>query len=282
MLFLWLKPLKPGCNMKAKALFSFEFFPALQNTDSSFQKITRDEGVAVRVLNQYLLMLVFSFIYGVVMGSYHSLAQAVVSGLKVSVLFSLVIVICFPAFFIIQFILGSKLKLHQMISIILSGFVLTSAIMVSFAPIVVFFLLTGSNYYFLQLLHIAIFLLSGFFGMRTVIEALKFSCEKKSIYPQIGVAVFRFWVVIMAFVGIQLAWNLRPFLGDRGEPFQFFRTYEGNFYTAVIYSARQLLYEHEPEWGDNKKNDDPTAGQQTSPRDYQDPDSLMEQLYGGE
>ena len=70
--------------------------------------------------------------------------------------------------------------------------------------------------------------------MNTIIQALKYSCEKKNIYPQTGVVVFRFWVVILAFVGIQLAWNFRPFLGDRGQPFELFRDYEGNFYTAVI------------------------------------------------
>jgi len=268
--------------MKVKNLFSFEFFPALQNTDSFLEKITRDENIAARIFNQYFLLTVFSFIYGIVMGSYHSVVQALVSGAKVAVLFSLVLLICFPAFFIIQYILGSRLKLDQMISIILSGFVLTSAIMVSFAPIVVFFLLTGSNYYFLQLLHIAVFLLSGFFGMRIIIDALKFSCEKKSVYPQIGVAVFRFWVVIIAFVGIQLAWNLRPFLGDRGRPFELFREYEGNFYTALVYSTKQLLYEHEPAWQDQMKTDTTSVDRRAPADDHSQPDSLLHQLYGGD
>jgi len=222
-------------------IFSFEFFPTLHNKEEFFKKITETSGGGRRILGQYLLICIFSFCYGVVMGCYHSFAQAMAAGAKVTVLFTLALLICFPAFYIIQFILGSKLKLKPMISIILSGFVLTTAIMVSFAPIVVIFLLTGSNYYFLQLLHIAIFILSGIFGMLTVIEALKYSCEAKSIYPQTGVVVFRFWVVILAFVGIQLAWNFRPFLGDRGQPFELFREYEGNFYTALIYSGEQLI-----------------------------------------
>lgn len=268
--------------MSVKNLLSFDFFPALQNTDSFFEKITRDEGALARIANQYFLLLLFTFVYGVVMGSYHSSTQALVSGFKVAVLFSLVILICFPAFFIIQYILGSKLKLHQMISIILSGFVLTSAIMVAFTPIVVLFLLTGSNYYFLQLMHIAIVILSGFFGMRTIIDALKFSCEKRSVYPQIGVAVFRFWVVIMAFVGIQLAWNLRPFLGDRGQPFALFRSYEGNFYTALIYSAKQLLYEHEPEWQQESEKKAAPADQQAPAEEPVEPDSVVQYLYEGD
>jgi hypothetical protein len=74
-----------------------------------------------------------------------------------------------------------------------------------------------------------------------MIEALKFACEKKNTYPQIGVMVFRIWIIILAFVGIQLSWNLRPFLCEKNEEFKLFRKYEGNFYTAIIYSVQQLV-----------------------------------------
>jgi hypothetical protein len=267
--------------MGIRTLVSFQFFPTLQNREEYFEKITEDAGAPARILNQYFLLCFFSFLYGVVMGSYHSLSQAIASGVKVSFLFSLVLLICFPAFFIVQFILGSKLRLQQMVSIILAGFVLATSIMVSFAPIAVFFLLTGGNYYFQQLLHIAIFILSGFFGMKTIIDALKYSCEKKNVYPQTGVVVFRFWVVIMAFVGIQLAWNLRPFLGDRGQPFELFREYEGNFYTALVYSGSQLM---NPPALDDGTNDTTTTGESnrrtTSSSTH--PDSLFEHLLGDE
>lgn len=227
--------------MGLKSIFSFEYFPSLQNTEAFFEKIFDSKGIGKKIFNQLFLLFLFAFFYGIVMGAYHSPLQSIASGVKVSVLFVLALVICFPAFFIVQYILGSMLKLHQMISIILSGFIMMVSIMLSFAPIVIIFLLTGSNYYFLQLLHIGIFIFSGIFGMNTVIQALKYSCEKKNIYPQTGVVVFRFWVVIIAFVGIQLSWNFRPFLGDRGQPFELFRDYEGNFYTALIYSVDQLI-----------------------------------------
>lgn len=227
--------------MEKKRLFLSQLFPTLQNKDEFYQRLIDEKEPVKKILASYFLMVVMSFLYGIVMGSYHSLAQAISAGIKVPVLFSIVLLICFPAFFIIQFILGSKLKLNQMISIILTGFVLSTAIMVSFTPIVVFFLLTGGNYYFLQLLHIAIIILAGIFGMKTIIDALRYSCEQQSIYPKIGVDVFKFWVVILVFVGIQMAWNLRPFLGDRGKPFKLFREYEGNFYAALIYSVDQLI-----------------------------------------
>jgi hypothetical protein len=222
-------------------LISTEYFPSFQDSEDFYQKITHEEGAGGRVLRQLLLSSLLAFLYGIVMGSYHGVAQALAAGVKLSILFALALLICFPALFIIQTILGSKLRLLPMISVILSGFVLAAAVMVSFTPIVIIFLLTGSNYYFLQLLHIAIVAISGAFGMKTVIDALKYACEQRRVYPQTGVVVFRFWLVILAFVGIQLAWNFRPFLGDRGQPFQLFREYEGNFYTAVIYSVGQLV-----------------------------------------
>jgi hypothetical protein len=192
------------------------------------------------ILYQIVVICAFAFVYGIVMGSFHSPLQSLSSGVKVVALFLSTLLICFPSFYIVQLILGSRMNLQQMITILLAGFVMVSAVALSFAPIVVFFLLTGDNYHFLQLLHVGIFIFSGFFGMKFIVQALKYACDKKGIYPQTGVTVFRIWIVILAFVGIQLAWNLRPFLGDSGEGFKLFRKYEGNFYTAIIYSFEQL------------------------------------------
>ncbi len=260
-------------------LFSLSYFPVVQNREEFQQKLIESDGAGKRIASQYLLMTIFSFAYGVIMGAYNSVIQAGVAGIKVVVVFTLVLVICFPAFFIIQLILGSKLKIHQMISIILAGFMLTAAIMMSFIPIVVFFLLTGGNYYFIQLLHIGVFVFSGIFGMKTIVDALKYSCEKKNIYPRTGVVVFRFWIVIIAFVGVQLAWNLRPFMGDRNEPFKLFRKYEGNFYTALVYSVEQLASHKQP--GQSETSDMTTNSQKTGPVQVADSlaaDSLLNEL----
>lgn len=217
-----------------------EVFKIFQNTESYFEERTKDHSRRL-ILNQLLIICVFTFIYGIVMGSYHGFLQSVVAGFKVTFLFFSAILICFPSFYVIQQVLGSKMTLKQMIFIILSGFVLTSAIAISFSPIVILFQVTGGNYHFLQLLHVAIFIFSGVFGMKLMVDALKFACEKKDIYPHIGVNVFKIWMIILAFVGIQIAWNLRPFLCNKTEEFKLFRKYEGNFYTAIIYSVQQLV-----------------------------------------
>ena len=227
--------------MAAERFNLIDILPTLQNTEEYYERLVGEISIASRIIRLSLIFLGCTFLYGLIMGSTTGLLQALSAGVKVPVLFAVSFFICFPAFFLLQFILGSRLKLSQMVLIVLAGFVLTGAIMISFSPIIVLFMLTGGNYHFLQLLHVAVFVLSGLFGMKSVLDALKFSCDRKNVYPRTGVVVFRFWVVILAFVGIQLAWNLRPFLAQKEEPFVLFRKYEGNFYAAVLYSIDQLL-----------------------------------------
>jgi hypothetical protein len=217
-----------------------EVFQIFQKKEAFFEEIQKTKSIRL-ILIQLLIICLFAFLYGVVMGSYHSLTQSLVAGLKVVILFLSTVILCFPSFFIIQQVLGSKMNFWQMTMIVLSGVMLTATIALSFAPIVIVFQVTGGNYHFLQLLHVAIFIFAGIFGMKLMVDALKYACDQKNIYPQVGVTVFRIWVIILAFVGIQLAWNLRPFLCEKNEEFKWFRKYEGNFYTAVIYSVEQLV-----------------------------------------
>ncbi|MBL4735692.1 MAG: hypothetical protein JKY18_10240 [Flavobacteriales bacterium] len=243
----------------------FQAFKMFQDKDAFFDDLSRKDSNNL-IINQVLIICGFAFLYGLVMGSYHGVQQSLTAGIKVVLLFLSTIIICFPSFYIIQMTLGSRLNFRQMITIILAGFVLTTIITLSFAPVVLFFHLTGNNYYFLQLLHVTIFLFAGFFGMNLIVDALKHACEKKDVYPKIGITVFRVWVVILAFVGVQLAWNLRPFLSDKGEDFKLFRNYEGNFYTAVIYSIERLV--------DNKASD----SQETEPAEQPAQDDQAEEV----
>ncbi|MEM1098538.1 MAG: hypothetical protein AAGH92_07075 [Planctomycetota bacterium] len=54
-------------------------------------------------------------------------------------------------------------------------------------------------------------------------------------------AVFRVWIVVFAFVGVQMSWVLRPFIGSPDLPFAWFRAREGNFFTAVFRALQNLL-----------------------------------------
>jgi hypothetical protein len=200
-----------------------------------------------------LFILLFTFIYGVVMGSYNGFQQSMITGIKIPCLIFLSLIVCFPALFVIQYMIGSTMTLYQMANIILAGFFVFSTISLSFAPIVVFFMITGDNYAFLKLLHVAIFTFSGIFAIKSIIEGLTFSCEKKNIYPKLGMKIFKIWVVILAFVSSQLAWNLRPFVGSHDLPLELFRHRQSNFYVAVIQSVADLFEPEKNPAGDKQE-----------------------------
>ena len=120
--------------MGQNKLFAFDLFKEYHDKDKFFGKITSDENVLGNLLGHYMLLVLLSGVYGIVMGSYNGLKQAISSGVKVPVFFSLVILICFPVFFIVQFVLGSRLGFRQMLKIILSGFVKSMSIRVPPPP----------------------------------------------------------------------------------------------------------------------------------------------------
>ena len=53
--------------------------------------------------------------------------------------------------------------------------------------------------------------------------------------------VVRFWTLLYAFVGSQMAWTLRPFIGAPSMKFELFRQLGGNFYSNVLVSLGELL-----------------------------------------
>lgn len=220
-------------------LLAFEIF---QQRDHYLEKVSNDEYPTSIIKGQVLLIFAGALIYGLIMGSYNGPMQSFSSGVKLVGLIFLTIAICFPSFYIVQLLLGSKIKLRQLIILLLGGFVMLTTILVAFAPIALFFQLSNSPYSFLQLLHFFVFIFAGIWSMRTVVETLKIACEKKNIYPKIGITIFRIWIFILAFVGIQLSWNLRPFIGSRMMIFEWFRSEtQSNIYATLIGAIGRLL-----------------------------------------
>lgn len=212
-------------------------FKAFQRSDEYFEILSDPENSRKYIFRQLLYIVLFSFLYGIIMGSYNGVLQSIVTGIKIPGLILLSLLICFPALYVVQSKIGSTMTIYQMANIIFAGFFVFSTIALSFAPIVIFFMITSDSYAFLKLLHVGIFAFSGVFAVKTIINGLKFSCEKKNIYPKLGMTIFKIWVFILAFVSSQLAWNLRPFVGSRDLSFELFRKHEGNFYVAVIQSV---------------------------------------------
>ena len=214
----------------------------LTDRDRFFGEVAEGERLRSKLAHALWTLVGLSALYGAAAGAYAGPAQAVSAALKLPFLFLGTLAICFPGFFVIQVLVGSRLRLAQVLTLVLGALSLSAILLAAVVPITLFFLFTGANYYFLILLHVLIVLGAGLLGMVVLHDGLAFACEKRGIYPKKAMTIMKAWAVLFAFVGIQMAWNLQPFVGDRGQPFQLFRRNEGNFYTAIVYSLERLAH----------------------------------------
>jgi hypothetical protein len=244
-----------------------EFLSALlSNRELFFEEVVDGIALGKKLVYSTLTVVGLAGFFGLVAGAYSGPAQAISAGIKLPLLFFATFVICFPAFFVVQVLVGSRLRLPQVVVLVFGALALTSILLAAFVPIIGFFLISGANYYFQHLLNIAIAGIAGLFGMYALHEGLAVVCDKRGVYPKKALTIMRAWAVLFAFVGVQLAWNLRPFLGDRNQPFQVLGKYQGNFYAAVIYAVNQLFTGEKPLAGPAPGRDSVPASHWLVPR----------------
>ena len=213
----------------------------LSDRERFFEEVVDGVALGSKLRDAVVTIITLSGFFGLVAGAYSGPAQAVSAAIKLPFLFFATFAVCFPAFFVVQVLVGSRLRLVQVAVLVFGALALTCVLLAAFVPITAFFLVTGANYYFQHLLNIVLAGVAGLFGMYALHEGLSVVCEKRGVYPRKALTIMRAWALLFGFVGIQLAWTLRPFLGDRNEPFRVFGTYRGNFYAAIIYAVNQLM-----------------------------------------
>src|SRR5512146_3589191 len=200
----------------------------LSNRDQFFEEVVDGTGLGRKLLYATLTIVGLAGFFGLVAGAYSGAFQAISAAIKLPVLFFATFLICFPAFYVVQVLVGSRLRLAQIVVLVFGALSLTSILLAAFVPVIAFFLLTGANYYFQHLLNIAIAGIAGAYGMYALHEGLAVVCDKRGVYPRKALTIMRAWALLFAFVGVQLAWNLRPFLGDRNRPLRVFGNCQGN------------------------------------------------------
>ena len=231
----------------------------LSDRERFFTEVAECDRLGSKLMYALWTLLGLCALYGAAAGAYAGAAQALSAAIKLPLLFLGTLAICFPGFFVVQVLVGSRLRLPQVLALVLAALSLSAIVLAAVVPITAFFLLTGADYYFLTLLHVVIVLGAGLVGMAVLHEGLAFACEKRGVYPRKAMTIMKVWAVLFAFVGIQMAWNLQPFVGDRGRPFELFRHNEGNFYTAIVYSLGRLAH------GEGR----PVSGAPVAPQRYE-------------
>ncbi|MCX7719046.1 MAG: hypothetical protein N2111_11695 [Candidatus Sumerlaeaceae bacterium] len=213
-------------------------------------RLDRDLWRISRIL--FGVSVVMAALYGAIMGATNLLqgspmmlgpkvALIGIVALKVPVLFLLTLLIVLPPVYVSNTFAGARLSFRQMLALVLCSLAITTTALASMATVALFFSLTSRSYDFLKLLHVAFFVYAGLVGigyLRRCVDSLGASVSRA--VPR---GLFVLWLLLYMFVGTQLAWVLRPFVGSPNEPFQVFRPRTGSFIESVARSVRRVISE---------------------------------------
>jgi hypothetical protein len=210
-------------------------------------------------------------IYGAIIGSQHSLKQALSSSVKLPLLFLLTAVVCIPTLFILSSFLGSRRTLLQYFALLSAGSAVMGVALVGFAPITLFFIVTTHNYQFFKILNVVFFAVSGLLGVLFFKRMYIQLCDDGTPAMKTRQLLLQFWLLLFAFVGTQLAWTLRPFFGAPHLPIEIVRDVGGNFYTDVFEASGELFgpkkrHQKRPRASDAGQNQS-AGGENSAPAD---------------
>lgn len=226
--------------------FSVETFgiieKILRDRYAFFEEIREGIGMGAKMRAMIISSATYFAIYGAVMGSSHSLWQTLSSAAKLPLLFLATLFVCVPSLYFFSLLFGSNQSLSQSLTVILTAITVTAVLLLSCAPITLFFLLTAAGQYqFFKLLNVGIFAIAGLMGIVFLYQGIKVVSGSETEGAGLRKWVLVAWMFVYAFVGSQMAWTFRPFIGSPDYPFELFRQLGGNFYANVFQSIGEVL-----------------------------------------
>ena len=186
-------------------------------------------------------VLVCGALYGASLGAWHDARLAVYTAIKVPLLLFATAALTALFNWIIASMIGLHLRFAESIEMSLLPLSIASIILASCAPIVFFFDVSlpppmpaeRTLHNLLYLTHTALVAGAGLSGTTFLQRRLLEVCSGNA---RLARRVHATWVVAFAFVGGEVAWILRPFIGSVYLPVVFLRSdaLHGNVYEFIL------------------------------------------------
>jgi hypothetical protein len=189
-------------------------------------------------------------LFGAALGEWRSPLQALYAGIK----FPLVILLTTAGTGLLNGmlapLLGLNIKFRQSLLIILFGHTIAAIILGGFSPILLFLVCnappvqtsaTASSVGHSIVLVVEVGLIA-FAGILASVR-LRQLLDRLSGSPPVSRRIMLAWLAANLFLGAQISWLLRPFVGSPGLPVEFLRStaFQGNFYETVFLALKNLL-----------------------------------------
>jgi hypothetical protein len=181
------------------------------------------------------LTLVCGALYGGAMGSFGWTAgdrpgQVLVSAAKVPLLLLVTFALSLPSFFVLNTLLGVRSDFPAAVRALAGGQAGLTVVLAALAPYTLLWYASFTNYGWAL----------AFNGLMFAVATIAGQAVLRGWYRPLMARsprhrwLLRAWLVLYAFVAVQMAWVLRPFVGSPGMPVQFFREESwGNAYVII-------------------------------------------------
>ncbi len=236
--------------MSVRAFNGFGEFGVLLRGDAPAQSAWVETWSARRVMVCVGVIILGAGSYGGAMGYW----RAPLQGLFVAIKFPLIMFLTTIGNALINAmlapLLGLNLHFRQSLMAVLMSLTIASAILGSFSPLIAFLTwnvpsltggakISGTTYGIIQLTLVGVIALAGITGNVRLLQVLRQFSGK----PAIAYRVLFAWLAGNLFLGSQLTWILRPFIGSPDLPVQFLResAFQGNFYETVFRALVHLI-----------------------------------------
>jgi hypothetical protein len=200
-------------------------------------------GRRLRAFELLAVIWAFGLLYGAGMGTYGGLGdgrslQVLYSAIKVPLLLLGTFVLSVPSFFVLNTLLGVRSDFHGAMRAVLSAQGVLTVVLAALTPLTLLWYVSVRDYPSAILFNAAMFAVASVSAQIRLRRAYAGLIQRNPRHRNL----MRAWLGIYAFVGIQMGWLLRPFIGDPGAPTTFFRPDTwGNAYVIVLRMIWELL-----------------------------------------
>lgn len=177
------------------------------------------------------IVALFGALHGAAIGSSTLRAeQALYSGVKLPILIAGSTAMCVPSFYALNAVLGLRDDFGAALRGVLSAQATMAVALCALAPIVLLAYVSGATYRGEVVLNGLVFLVASLAAQVTLSRHYRPLIARDRRHAHARAA----WLALYWFVTIQLAWVLRPFIGDPALPPTFLRPHAwSNAYVAV-------------------------------------------------
>jgi len=140
----------------------------------------------VSARNLAILVVVLAATYGLCMGSFSLLKevppelvgssgrilQMLASMVKVPALFFLTLLVTFPSLYVFNALVGSRLRLLNLLRLLIASLAVNTSVLASLGFIVAFFSISTKSYSFVVLLNVLVFSVSGGLGLMFLLQTM--------------------------------------------------------------------------------------------------------------